>query len=75
MEASGPPGKETHMTNHRTMQVKLTRGEVARLMLICTMLANDPNNGEENKANWRSTHDKLQEQLNAWDKAHGGEQE
>lgn len=59
--------------NQRNVTVKITRGELCRLMLACTTLANDSDmesSGFRQGELWRDLHDKLEEQLNRHDKAY-----
>lgn len=56
--------------NQRNVTVKITRGELCRLMLACTTLANDSDmdgSGFKPGDRWRDLHDKLEEQLNKHD--------
>lgn len=48
------------MINHKTVTVKLTRGELCRLLIATTSLSRE---GES----WKQLHDKLRNQLDAFD--------
>lgn len=59
--------------NQRNVTIKITRGELCRLMLACTTLANDSDfqsTGFRVGEHWRELHDKLEEQLKEHDKLH-----
>lgn len=48
--------------NDKTVTVKITRGELCRLMLLCTTASLV--DGKQ----WKELHDKLKDQLEAFDK-------
>lgn len=61
------------ISNLRNVTVKITRGELCRLILACTSLANDSDmesSGFRQGELWRDLHDKLEEQLNRHDQAY-----
>ena len=53
--------------NQRNMTVKITRGELCRLLLACSTVANSFE-GADAKETWKNLHDKLAEQLAEHDK-------
>lgn len=61
------------ISNLRNVTVKINRGELCRLILACTLLANDSDmesSGFRQGELWRDLHDKLEEQLNRHDQAY-----
>ena len=61
------------ISNLRNVTVKINRGELCRLILACTLLANDSDfqsKGFRVGELWRDLHDKLEEQLKEHDKLH-----
>lgn len=58
------------MRNNKTVNVKVTRHELCKLMLACTNLAFDASLGESSRKMWHDLHDKLKVVLNEWDETH-----
>ena len=56
----------TEYTNEKTVNVKMTRGELCRLLIALTCIAQDTK-----QQTWNELHDKLISQLEAFDEAHG----
>lgn len=52
--------------NQRNMTVKITRGELCRLLIACATVANSFE-GSDAKQTWKDLHDKLAEQLKKHD--------
>jgi len=59
-------------SNQRTVNVKITRGELCRLLVMCDVVkANEAVAGNaQNVSSWEELHDKLREQLNAFDETY-----
>ena len=53
--------------NQRNVMIKITRGELCRLLIACTTIA-DSFEGDDAKQTWKNLHDKLAEQLLEHDK-------
>lgn len=56
------------MLNEMTMNLKLTRIDVCDLLLACTAAQFSANDGGQK---WKDLHDKLREQLHAFDESKG----
>lgn len=57
--------------NQRTVTLKISRLELCDLLIATTSIANSLEKDGHTARKWRSLHDKLQEQLTAFDKKNG----
>lgn len=51
--------------NQRNVTVKITRGELCKLIIACSMIGDDC---PDTRSQWKNLHDKLKEQLDDHDK-------
>lgn len=54
--------------NQRNVNIKITRGELCRLIIACSMIGDDC---PDTRVYWKNLHDKLKEQLDDHDKIYG----
>ena len=57
--------------NQHTVSIKLTRIELCDLLIATTSTAFQLEREGKNASKWHAVHDKLEAQLEAWDKKHG----
>lgn len=48
-----------YTTNHRTVTIKVSRGQVLKMAILAAMMANAPHQFEKTAQEWSSIHDKI----------------